>query len=81
MHMTENELAAILQGLATPGPDIRRQPRPVIRPQYSEKLPPGPWRSLGGFLNYETWEERDRFIELDEVLSRQCGGADSSLVN
>jgi len=28
-----------------------------------------PWRSLGGFLDYEHWLDRDRFIELDEAIS------------
>src|SRR5579859_4759177 len=25
----------------------------------------GPWRSLGGCLDYSGWADRDRFIELD----------------
>src|SRR5579863_4324562 len=33
-------------------------------PGSPEKLPPGPWRSLGGYLDYSNWEERDRFLEL-----------------
>jgi hypothetical protein len=28
-----------------------------------------PWRSLGGFLDYEHWLDRDRFVELDEAIS------------
>jgi hypothetical protein len=32
------------------------------------KLPPSPFRSLGGYLNYEEWPDRQRFMELDEAL-------------
>lgn len=32
------------------------------------KLPPCPWRSLGGYLNYENWPERERFAELDLAI-------------
>jgi len=28
-----------------------------------------PWRSLGGFLDYEHWLDRDRFVELDKAIS------------
>ena len=33
------------------------------------KLAPGPWISLGGLLNYEDWDERDRFLELDRLIA------------
>ncbi len=33
-----------------------------------EKLPPSRWRSLGGYLNYAEWPERERFAELDRAL-------------
>jgi hypothetical protein len=33
------------------------------------KLPPGPWRSLGGYFDYSTWADRERFLELDRALS------------
>jgi hypothetical protein len=32
------------------------------------RLPPGPFRSLGGFLDYAEWPDRDRFLELDRSL-------------
>lgn len=32
------------------------------------RLPPGPFRSLGGFLDYSNWPDRDRFLELDRAL-------------
>jgi hypothetical protein len=32
------------------------------------KLPPGPSRSLGGYLDYEGWPDRERFMELDRAL-------------
>jgi hypothetical protein len=27
-----------------------------------------PWRSLGGVFDYEQWEDRDRFVELDFLI-------------
>ena len=32
------------------------------------KLPPSPSRSLGGYLDYEGWPDRERFMELDRAL-------------
>jgi hypothetical protein len=32
------------------------------------ELPPSPWRSLGRRLDYSTWQDRERFMELDAVL-------------
>jgi hypothetical protein len=32
-------------------------------------LTAGPWRSLGGCLDYTRWADRDRFRELDKILS------------
>jgi hypothetical protein len=37
-------------------------------PSLMEKLAPGPWRSLGGFLDYSAWPDRDRFLELDLAI-------------
>jgi hypothetical protein len=31
-------------------------------------LPISSWRSLGGYLNYGTWTQRERFIELDKAI-------------
>ena len=39
---------------------------PVLAPL--KKLPPGRWRSLGGYLNYANWSERQRFLELDAAI-------------
>jgi len=33
------------------------------------RLAPGPWISLGGYLNYEGWTERERFLELDAAIA------------
>jgi hypothetical protein len=35
------------------------------------KLASSPFRSLGGYLNYEGWSDRGRFMELDEALRRR----------
>lgn len=36
----------------------------------AKKLPPGPWRSLGGYMDYSGWDERERFLELDAAIAR-----------
>jgi hypothetical protein len=36
------------------------------------KLPPSPFRSLGGYLSYEGWPDQQRFMELDEALRRKA---------
>jgi hypothetical protein len=36
------------------------------------KLPPSEWRSLGGYLDYEFWPERQRFKELDNAIRMRC---------
>jgi len=35
------------------------------------KQPPGPYRSLGGYLDYAEWPERERFMGLDCAIRRQ----------
>jgi hypothetical protein len=35
-------------------------------------LPPGPTRSLGGYLDYSGWPDQQRFLELDMALQRQA---------
>jgi hypothetical protein len=35
------------------------------------RLPPSPFRSLGGYFNYAGWPEQQRFMELDDALRRQ----------
>ncbi len=49
----------------------RRERMPVKRDPSGVKLVPisHPWRSLGGFLDYEHWPDRDRFMELDAAIS------------
>ena len=32
------------------------------------RLPPGPFRSLGEYLDYSGWPDRERFLELDRAL-------------
>ena len=34
-----------------------------------EKLPPSPWRSLGGYFDYCYWADRERFMELDRAIA------------
>jgi hypothetical protein len=34
------------------------------------RLPASLFRSLGGYFNYEGWPDRQRFMELDEILRR-----------
>lgn len=34
-----------------------------------EKLPPGPWCSLGGYFDYSEWPDRQRFLELDKAIA------------
>ena len=41
---------------------------PEIKPPL-EKLPEGPWRSLGGYFDYRHWPDRDRFLELDKAIA------------
>jgi len=36
------------------------------------KQPPGPYRSLGGYLDYAEWPERERFMGLDCAIRRQA---------
>lgn len=35
-----------------------------------KQLPPGPWRSLGRYLDYTHWADRERFRELDLAIQR-----------
>jgi hypothetical protein len=36
------------------------------------KLPASPWRSLGEYLDYTSWEGRERFAQLDmEIRARK----------
>ena len=35
-------------------------------------VPPGPWRSLGGYLDYRDWPDRERFHDLDRAIELQA---------
>ena len=50
------------EGAAHPPSEPEHQVQP------GQKLPPGPFRSLGGYLDYSDWPERERFLELDRIL-------------
>jgi hypothetical protein len=52
-RLDESEFAAPAADDASP---------PLVR------LPPSPFRSLGGYFNYEGWPDQQRFVELDEAL-------------
>jgi hypothetical protein len=55
-----------LEALNTMKPETLQSAVPgEFRPQ---KLPPTPWLSLGGYLDYSGWEERERFMELDRAI-------------
>jgi hypothetical protein len=38
------------------------------RPGTLVRLAPGPFVSGGGFLDYELWDDRERFLELDRLI-------------
>jgi hypothetical protein len=42
------------------------EPQPAL-----QKLPPSPWRSLGQYLDYSDWKDRERFAQLDMAISVQ----------
>lgn len=48
-------------GMASPESDVQLQ-----------KLAPGPFRSRGGYLDYTDWKDRERFLELDMAIARDC---------
>ena len=57
----EKSLNSIARDKTTDGPREIRGPL--------AKAAPGPWRSLGGFLDYSRWEDRERFLELDRAIA------------
>ncbi len=64
------------QSRCKPAAAARAPSEPTCAPP-APKLEAGPWRSLGGYLNYAEWAERDRFVELDAALARM-GPAEQS---
>jgi|SRR5579862_6262935 len=54
-------LAAVVDGLQEDSTAAIHAPLP--------KLPPGPWRSLGGYMDYSHWEDRERFLALDAAIA------------
>lgn len=42
--------------------------RPVQPARPLPQIAPGPWRSLGRYLDYTNWADRDRFVELDRAI-------------
>lgn len=47
-------------------------PEDVFRPLLPI-LEAGPWISAGRRFNYEEWEERERFVELDALIAKDRG--------
>jgi hypothetical protein len=40
---------------------------------FETQVPPShTWRSLGGYLDYDLWTERERFVELDRAIQAQA---------
>ncbi len=60
----------LLDKLAPPEPPGQTVQSEVARPL--RLLPPGPSRSLGGYLDYSGWPERERFLELDRAIQLQA---------
>jgi hypothetical protein len=48
---------------------VRTQKKPYETSAPLQKVPPGPWRSLGGYFDYSHWADRDRFAELDKAIA------------
>ena len=44
----------------------------LIQPLPLTPHPPGPWRSLGRYLDYTHWSDRERFRELDRAIQAQA---------
>ena len=42
------------------------EPQPAL-----QKLPCSPWRSLGQYLDYSDWKDRERFAQLDMAIRVQ----------
>jgi hypothetical protein len=49
--------------------EVQTHSHPCERSAPIQKLPPSPWRSLGGYFDYDQWADRERFMELDRAIA------------
>jgi hypothetical protein len=48
-------------------------PEPDFPLYFNTKVPAcRTWRSLGGYLDYDFWTERERFVQLDQAIQAQA---------
>jgi len=72
MHLNEaNERITGVFGTAAPKPFTFSRAEYEARSNLRE-LPPGPWRSMGRYLDYTNWSDRCRFLELDRAIGNEC---------
>ncbi len=65
----QKSFAARCEARANDGSEDPERPEPAAALP-ATKLPPGPWRSLGGYMDYSGWADRERFLELDAAIAR-----------
>jgi hypothetical protein len=63
------ELAREQEVLDHPPQESRACQRPWENSSPLQKVPPGEWRSLGGYFDYSHWVDRERFLELDKAIA------------
>ena len=63
------ELAREQEILDRPPHENRTCQRPWENSSPLQKVPPGEWRSLGGYFDYSHWVDRERFLELDKAIA------------
>jgi hypothetical protein len=63
----------ILVGIRMEATRFTEQKPYATVPAVLQELQPSPWRSLGRILDYSSWEDRTRFLELDSAISRGDG--------
>jgi hypothetical protein len=75
-----DETSQVWQSLLSAfAPDSETKPGRIARERSADtpreirgplsKVEPGPWRSLGGYLDYSHWQDRERFLELDRAIA------------
>lgn len=71
-----DSVISLLRELARAQESETREPREAATQQHTcdssppiRKLPPSPWRSLGGYFDYSQWSDRERFMELDRAIA------------